>query len=654
MSNYNSFDQSCANAIRALALDAVQAAKSGHPGMPLGMADVAWVLCKHFLHYNPHDVKWFNRDRLIISAGHGSMLPYALLYLMGQPEMTLDELKRFRQLGSKTPGHPENHLTAGIEVTTGPLGAGTGNSVGMALAEAWLAAKYGADVVNHFTYAIVSDGDLQEGVSHEAAGLAGHLGLGKLIWFYDDNGITIDGPTSLSYSDNVPQRFEAYGWHVQSIDGHDMDAIEGAIKQAQSATDKPSIICCKTIIGKGMPTKAGTQKAHSDEPGESEVHGAKQAYGYPQEPFAIPEDVLQTWRELGSKGAQEQARQESLIAHRGSEADSSLSDAISGKLPEGWDAALPTFNANDKPMATRAASGAVIDAIINAVPSLLGGSADLTPSNNTLPKGAASLKKGDFSGRYIRFGIREHGMGGILNGMALHGGVIPYGGTFFTFSDYMRPTLRLAAISEAHSIFVFTHDSIGVGEDGPTHQPVEQLASIRAIPGLITFRPADANETAMGWKVAIESKKHPVALVLSRQPLPILPKNDGALKGGYAVVEAENPEVILVATGSEVGLAVDSAKALTEKGKRVRVVSLPSWELFDTQSEDYRAGLLPIDVPKVVIEAGVSQGWHKYTGPLVRFVTQETFGASAPFKDVYKAMGFTIDRVVNETMALLS
>ena len=653
MSNYTPFDQSCANAIRVLALDAVQAAKSGHPGMPLGMADVAWVLYKKFFRFNPLNVKWFNRDRFIVSAGHGSMLPYALLYLTGQPDMTLAELKRFRQLNSKTPGHPENHLTTGIEVTTGPLGAGTGNSVGMALAEAWLAAKFNKDanVIDHFTYCIVSDGDLQEGVSHEAAGLAGHLGLGKLIWFYDDNNISIDGPTSLSYSDNVPQRFAAYHWHVQSIDGHDMDAIENAIKIAQSVTDQPSIICCKTIIGKGMPTKQGTQKAHSDEPGESEVHGAKETYGYPQEPFAIPADVLQAWRAVGAQGATHEATWQSLISNLQSP---NLQAAISGKLPDHWDAALPTFNVGDKAIATRAASGAVIDAIINVVPALLGGSADLTPSNNTMPKGAASLKKGDFSGRYIRFGIREHGMGGMMNGMALHGGVIPYGGTFFPFSDYMRPTLRLAAISEAHTIFVFTHDSIGVGEDGPTHQPVEQLASIRAIPGLITFRPADANETAYGWKVAVESKKHPVALVLSRQPLPILPKNAGALKGGYAVSDAENPDVILVATGSEVSLALDAAKALTEQGKKVRVVSLPSWELFDAQSEAYRNGLLPIDVPKVVIEAGIAQGWHKYTGPLVRFVTQETFGASAPFKDVYKAMGFTVEHVVSEALALLA
>ena len=659
MSNYTQTDQTCANVIRTLTLDAVQAAKSGHPGMPLGMADVALVLYKNFIRYNPLNYQWFNRDRFIVSAGHGSMLPYSLLYLTGQPEMTLDQIKRFRQYGSNTPGHPENHITQGIEVTTGPLGAGTANSVGMALAEAWMAAKFnreGFDVVDHYTYTIVSDGDLEEGVSHEAASLAGHLGLGKLIWFYDDNNITIDGPTSLSYSDVVPTRFEAYGWHVQTIDGHNMDAIEAAINTARSVKQQPSIICCKTIIGKGMPTRQGTQKAHSDEPGESEVEGAKKTYGLPADKtFYVPDDILAAWREIGAKGATYESAWDAALTNYAAafptEAQA-LQDAIDGVLPDGWDEVLPTFKAGDKPIATRAASGQVIDALVTSVPTLLGGSADLTPSNNTLPKGAKSFEKGDFSGRYIRFGIREHAMGGILNGMALHGGVIPYGGTFFTFSDYMRPTLRLAALSGAHTIFVFTHDSIGLGEDGPTHQPVEQLASVRAIPHLITFRPADANETSFGWKIAVESKG-PVALILSRQALPILAKNDGALKGAYVAQEAENPDLILVASGSEVSLALDAAKALGEQGKRARVVSMPSWELFDAQSEEYRAGVLPFDVPKVVVEAGVQQGWHKYTGPIVRFVTQETFGASAPYKDVFKHTGFTVEHVVEEALALL-
>lgn len=659
MSNYSDLDHACANAIRTLTLDAVQQAKSGHPGMPLGMADVAWVLYKRWMRTDPADTHWFDRDRLIISAGHGSMLAYALLYLTGQAEMTIDQLKRFRQLGSITPGHPENHLTPGIEVTTGPLGAGAGNSVGMALAEAWLAARYNRDsfaIVDHATYTIVSDGDLEEGVSHEAASLAGHLGLGKLIWFYDDNSITIDGPTSLSYSDNVPQRFEAYHWHVQTVDGHDMDAIEAAIEAARAVVDRPSIICCKTIIGKGMPTRQGTRLAHSDEPGEAEVRGAKEAYGSdPDKSFFTPDDVLAAWRDVGARGARLHAEWKvKLASFRAAhpEASAEFEEMMAGKLPAQWAEALPAFEPGAKPMATRSASGAVLDAIIGRVPALLGGSADLTPSNNTLPKGVESLKKGDFSGRYVRYGIREHAMGGMMNGMALHGGVIPYAGTFFTFSDYARPSLRLAALSGAHSIYVFTHDSIGVGEDGPTHQPVEQLAACRAIPGLTVIRPADANETAFAWKVALESRG-PVALALSRQALPILPRNEAALRGAYVVRDVEDPQAMIVATGSEVSLALDSAEALAGQGVRVRVVSMPSWELFDQQDSAYRESIFPILLPKVVVEAGVSQGWHAYTGPLVRFVTQERFGASAPFKDVYPAMGFTIERVVAETLKVI-
>ena len=659
MSNYSDLDHACANAIRTLTLDAVQQAKSGHPGMPLGMADVAWVLYKRWMRTDPADTHWFDRDRLIISAGHGSMLAYALLYLTGQADMTIDQLKRFRQLGSITPGHPENHLTPGIEVTTGPLGAGAGNSVGMAMAEAWLAAHYNRDsfaIVDHATYTIVSDGDLEEGISHEAASLAGHLGLGKLIWFYDDNSITIDGPTSLSYSDNVPQRFEAYHWHVQTVDGHDMDAIEAAIEAARAVVDRPSIICCKTVIGKGMPTRQGTRLAHSDEPGEAEVRGAKEAYGSdPDKTFFTPDDVLAAWRDVGARGARLHAEWNvKLASFRAAhpEASAEFEEMMAGKLPAQWAEALPAFEPGAKPMATRSASGAVLDAIISRVPALLGGSADLTPSNNTLPKGVESLKKGDFSGRYVRYGIREHAMGGMMNGMALHGGVIPYAGTFFTFSDYARPALRLAALSGAHSIYVFTHDSIGVGEDGPTHQPVEQLAACRAIPGLTVIRPADANETAFAWKVALESSG-PVALALSRQALPILPRNEAALRGAYVVRDVEDPQAMIVATGSEVSLALDSAEVLAGQGIRVRVVSMPSWELFDQQDSAYRESIFPILLPKVVVEAGVSQGWHAYTGPLVRFVTQERFGASAPFKDVYPAMGFTIERVVAETLKVI-
>lgn len=658
-STYGDFDRHCANAIRTLTLDAVQTANSGHPGMPLGMADVAYVLYTRFLRYNPQNPGWFDRDRVIISAGHGSMLPYALLYLTGY-DLSLDDLRRFRQAGSRTPGHPENTHTPGIEVTTGPLGQGTGNSVGMAMAEAWLAAQFNqgnAAVVDHYTYAIVSDGDLQEGISHEAASLAGHLGLGKLIWFYDDNSISIDGPTALSYSDNVPMRFEAYGWHTQVIDGHDMAQIEAAILAAQAVTDKPSIISCKTIIGWGMPNRQGTHKAHSDAPGAEEVRLAKIQLGAdPEKFFDVTPEVLSAWRAAGSKAATAETawkeRVDNLVT-----ADSALAERftaqLSGKLSDAFAATLPVFNPADKPIATRAASGAVIDAIIGQVPTLLGGSADLTPSNNTLPKGAASLKKGDFTGRYVRYGIREHGMGAIMNGMALHGGVLPYAGTFFTFSDYMRPSIRLAALSGAHVIYVFTHDSIGVGEDGPTHQPVEQLATLRAIPGMTVIRPADANETSLAWKVAVEARG-PVALILSRQALPILPKNDAALRGAYAVNAVAQADVLLVATGSEVSLALDSAKALADKGIQARVISMPSWELFEQQDDAYKASVLPLEIPKVVLEAAVQQGWHKYTGPLVRMVTQESFGMSGPFKDVYKAFGYTVERVVREAEALMN
>ncbi|MCX7938750.1 MAG: transketolase, partial [Thermoflexales bacterium] len=467
VSTYTALDQACANAIRTLTLDAVQTANSGHPGMPLGMADVAWVLYSRFMRFDPKAPRWFNRDRFIVSAGHGSMLPYSILYLTGYEAMTLDEIKRFRQWGSLTPGHPENHLTPGIEVTTGPLGSGTANSVGMALAEAWLAAKYnrpGFNVIDHHTYAIVSDGDLEEGISHEAASLAGHLGLGKLIWLYDDNSVTIDGPTSLAYSDDVPKRFEAYGWHVQTVDAHDMAAVEAALHAARAVTDRPSLICCKSIIGKSMPTRQGTHKAHSDAPGWDEVKAAKAALGVdPERTFYVPDEVLAAWRAVGERAAQAHRAWEALM-ERYAEAYPDLARelhaVIEGALPPGWQAGLPSFDPNDKPMATRAASGIVINALVERIPQLLGGSADLTPSNNTQPKGAKPLARGDYSGRYIHYGVREHAMAGIMNGMALHGGILPYGGTFLCFSEFMRPAIRLAALSHAHVIFVFTHDSV--------------------------------------------------------------------------------------------------------------------------------------------------------------------------------------------------
>ncbi len=630
--------------------------------MPLGMADVAWVLYSRFMRFDPKAPRWFNRDRFIVSAGHGSMLPYSILYLTGYEAMTLDEIKRFRQWGSLTPGHPENHLTPGIEVTTGPLGSGTANSVGMALAEAWLAAKYnrpGFNVIDHHTYAIVSDGDLEEGISHEAASLAGHLGLGKLIWLYDDNSVTIDGPTSLAYSDDVPKRFEAYGWHVQTVDAHDMAAVEAALHAARAVTDRPSLICCKSIIGKSMPTRQGTHKAHSDAPGWDEVKAAKAALGVdPERTFYVPDEVLAAWRAVGERAAQAHRAWEALM-ERYAEAYPDLARelhaVIEGALPPGWQAGLPSFDPNDKPMATRAASGIVINALVERIPQLLGGSADLTPSNNTQPKGAKPLARGDYSGRYIHYGVREHAMAGIMNGMALHGGILPYGGTFLCFSDYMRPAIRLAALSHAHVIFVFTHDSVGLGEDGPTHQPIEHLASLRAMPNLLTLRPADANETVAAWKVAVEWKRGPVALLLSRQALPILPKKEGFERGAYIFHDVDNPQILLVASGSEVSLALDAARALAERNVPARVISVPSWELFELQDEAYKRTIFPPNLPKVVIEAGVSQGWHKYTGPLARFITIDNrFGASAPYKDIFKHLGFTVEHVVEEALALLA
>jgi transketolase len=659
MSQYTSLDHASANAIRALTLDAVQTANSGHPGMPLGMADVTYVLYKHFLRTNPNALDWFDRDRLVVSAGHGSMLPYALLYLTGAPGMPIEQLKRFRQLDSLTPGHPENHITPGVEVTTGPLGSGTANSVGMAIAEAWLAARFnrdGAKLVDHYTYAIVSDGDLQEGVSHEAASLAGHLGLGKLIWLYDDNAITIDGPTALSFSENIPQRFAAYGWQTITVDAHDMDAVEQALREARADETRPTIISCKSIIGKGLP-KQGTSKAHSDAPGWDDVKAAKRSYGFDEEAvFAVPDAALAQWRSIGAAGATAHAGWTTRLLSAPADLRAELDAYLSGALPENLDQILPKFDPADKPIATRAASGKVLDALAPAISHLLGGSADLTPSNNTLPKDAASLKAGDFTGRYVRYGIREHAMAGIMNGMALHGGVTPYGGTFFCFSDFMRPAIRLAALSQAHTLFVFTHDSIGLGEDGPTHQPIEQLASLRAMPGLVTIRPADANETAAAWSVAL--REHgPVALVLSRQALPILPsaQGDDLSRGAYAVQDAADPQIVLLASGSEVGLCLNAARLLTLQGVRVRVVSMPSWELFDRQSTEYRDALLPKSVPALVVEAGVSQGWHKYVGPRADFLTiDDRFGASAPLTDVMRSFGFTPDNVVIRALALIA
>ncbi|MBA3256566.1 MAG: transketolase, partial [Pyrinomonadaceae bacterium] len=619
-----------ANTIRALAMDGVQKANSGHPGMPMGMADAGVVLWTQFLKHNPADPAWPDRDRFVLSAGHGSMLLYSLLHLSGY-DLPLDELKAFRQWGSRTPGHPEYRLAPGVETTTGPLGQGIANAVGMALAERWLAAAFnrpGFEIVSHSTYVIASDGDMMEGVSHEACALAGHLGLGKLIVLYDDNGISIDGPTSLSFSEDVPTRFASYGWHALRIDGHDSAVVETSIRAAQDETKRPSLIACKTHIGFGSPNRQDTSKAHGEPLGVAEVRLAKERLGWPpDEQFYVPAEARAFMRESGAAGAAQQAGWEDLLVrYREAYPDLAVGfdSAMSGELPDGWDRDLPTFSA-DKPLATRAASGAVIDAIAPRLPTLLGGSADLTPSNNTLPKGEASLTREDFSGRYIRFGVREHGMGSILNGLALHGGVQPYGGTFLIFSDYMRPAIRLAALMELPVIFVFTHDSIGLGEDGPTHQPIEHLTSLRTIPNLAVFRPADATETVEAWRAALNRRHGPTALILTRQAIPVLDRTryapaEDASRGAYVLAESEDPEVILpevilIATGSEVQLALAAQELLAAQKIRARVVLMPCWELFDAQPDEYREAVLPSRLrARVAVEAGATLAWGRYVG----------------------------------------
>jgi transketolase len=660
-------DELCVNTIRTLAIDAVQKANSGHPGMPMGMADVAYVLWTQFLCHNPHNPDWPDRDRFVLSAGHGSMLLYSLLYLTGY-DLPLEELKRFRQWDSLTPGHPEYHLTPGVETTTGPLGQGFANAVGMAISEAFLAATFNRpdhEIVNHYTYAIVSDGDLMEGVSHEAASLAGHMELGKVIFLYDDNHISIEGSTDLAFTEDRLKRFEAYHWHVQQIDGHDRAAVVEAIKAAQTVTDKPSIIACRTHIAYGSPNKVDTAAAHGAPLGADEVKLTKQAYGWdPDKEFYVPDEALTHFRQAVEQGtAWEKEWQECLAAYRQAypeEADA-FQRALSGELPEGWEETLPTFKPDAKGIATRAASGQVLNAIAPALPNLIGGSADLAGSNNTYLKNYPAFANDGFAGRNFHFGVREHGMTAILNGMALHGGVIPYGGTFLVFSDYSRPAIRLAAISHIPTILVFTHDSIGLGEDGPTHQPIEHLASLRAIPNLTVIRPADANETAHAWKVALEIRTGPVALVLTRQNIPIFDRANmapasGLAKGAYVLLDTNKvyPDVILIATGSEVQLAVEAHTILTEQGIAARVVSMPSWELFAKQSDSHRNSVLPSSViARVAIEAGVRQGWERWVGPYGKVISIERFGASAPYKTIYEQLGFTAENVVLRALSAI-
>ena len=653
-----------ANTVRMLAADAVQKANSGHPGMPMGMADAAVALWTRHLLHDPDDPVWPNRDRFVLSAGHGSMLLYGLLHLTGY-DLPLDQLKAFRQWGSRTPGHPERDVAAGVETTTGPLGQGLSNAVGLALAERWLAQRYnrpGFPIVNHHTYVIASDGDLMEGVTHESCALAGHLGLGKLIVLYDDNGISIDGPTSLTFSEDVLARFTGYGWHVARVDGHDPAAVGSAIEAAQRETTRPSLIACRTHIGYGSPNRQDSAKAHGEPLGPDELTLTKERLGWPAEPaFHVPGEVAAFMKGSTDRGrAAHRAWREMFEHYRGAHPDLArgFEQAIAGELSDRWDTALPIAPA-EKPVATRAASGAALKALLPVVSSLVGGSADLTPSNNTQPTGVAAISRDNLAGSYVHFGVREHGMGGILNGLALHGGVRPYGGTFLVFSDYMRASIRMAALMDLPVVYVFTHDSIGLGEDGPTHQPIEHIASLRLIPGLCVFRPADANETMVGWRVALERKHGPTALVLTRQAVPVLdparyPVAE-AHRGGYVLSDADDPQAVIIATGSEVHLALAAQDLLRHEGLRVRVVSMPSTELFDAQPADYRERVLPTRVrARVAVEAGATAGWGRYVGLDGEVVGLDRFGASAPYQVLYRELGITADAIndaVHRTLA---
>ena len=663
-------EQDSINTIRFLAVDAVQKANSGHPGLPMGAAPMAYVLWTEYLKHNPRNPDWPDRDRFILSGGHGSMLLYSLLYLTGYEDMSMDQLKSFRQWGSLTPGHPEYHVTPGVEATTGPLGQGLSNSVGFALAERFLANHFnreGFSVIDHRTYVIASDGDLMEGVASEAASLAGHLGLGKLVVLYDDNDISLAAPTSVAFTEDVTRRFEAYGWQVLQVkDGNtDVDGIRSAIEEAVSEVEKPSLIRVKTIIGYGSPNKANSHTAHGAPLGDDEVRATKANLGWPEDrAFHVPEDVLAHYRRAVDNGkALEEKWRGFFAAYKKKHPElANLWETLwSGKLPKGWENALPSFSTDDGLVATRKASGSIINALASVLPNLIGGSADLAPSTNTYMKDVEEQQKDTPGGRNIRFGVREHAMGSIVNGMAYHGGLIPYGATFLTFSDYMRGAVRVSALSHLHTIWVWTHDSVWLGEDGPTHQSVEHLAALRAIPGLIVIRPADANETAAAWKVAVEHRDGPVALVLSRQGLPVLDRNiygraENVAKGGYVLSDTRGvPELILIATGSEVSLALQAQELLMKRSVQARVVSMPSWELFEQQEVKYRNQVLPPEVKaRVVIEAGVSMGWQKYAGELGMFVCQDTFGASAPMKVLAEKFGFTPERVVNDALKALS
>ncbi|HVC54707.1 MAG TPA: transketolase [Stellaceae bacterium] len=649
-----------ANALRALAMDGVEQANSGHPGMPMGMADIAAVLFTQFLRFDPLAPDWPDRDRFVLSNGHGSMLLYGLLHLLGYPDMTLDELKHFRKLGSRTAGHPERGLATGIETTTGPLGQGIGNSVGMALAERHLAAEFGNDLVDHRTYVFCGDGCLEEGISHEALSLAGHLKLNKLIVLYDDNSITIDGPTSLSFSDDVLERFRAYHWAAERVDGTNHDEIAAAITRAQ-ASDRPSLIACRTVIAFGAPTKAGTAGAHGSPLGAEEIKGAKERLGWEFGPFIVPDDVRAEWHAAGARGASVRAAWEQRLAATASDRRGEFVRRQKGELPADFAAVIAKvcddFRAKNAKLATRQASGEVLDALVAAVPELLGGSADLTPSNNTRAKGLTDIKPGDFAGRYVRYGVREHGMATAMNGISVHGGLIPYGGTFMCFTDYCRPAIRLAALMETRVVFVMTHDSIGLGEDGPTHQPVEHLAALRAIPQLLVFRPGDAVETAECWALALQHRHAPSIMALTRQGLPLLRTEAGhdnrSARGAYVLAEAAGErQVSLLATGSEVSLAMAARDLLKADGIRAAVVSMPCWELFEAQPEDYRKAVLGT-APRVGVEAAVQFGWDRWLGEHSAFIGMHGFGASAPIEALYPHFGITAEKVAEAARSLL-
>lgn len=657
----------CVNTLRTLSMDAVQAANSGHPGMPMGMADAAHVLWTKFLKHNPKNPQWFDRDRFILSAGHGSMLLYSLLHLTGYA-VSLEELKNFRQLGSITPGHPEFGLTPGVETTTGPLGQGFATGVGMAMAESFMAARFNRKshkLVDHFTYAIVSDGDLMEGISHEAASLAGHLKLNKLIYLYDSNNISIDGSTDLAFTDDTKMRFEAYGWDVQVIDGHDHKEIEEAIKNAQQ-TDTPSLIECRTHIGYGSPNKQDSASSHGAPLGEEEIRLTKKKLGEdPDKTFHVADDVRKVYQKAIDKGGESEHSWKEILNDYENEfsADSErFNEFLSRKLPEEWKGVLPEFKSDSKGMASRKASGVVLNQIAREIQQLVGGSADLTGSNNTELFDEGIFSSEDYSGRNIHFGVREHAMGAALNGMALHGGLIPYGGTFLVFSDYNKPAIRIAGLSKIPSIFVFTHDSIGLGEDGPTHQPVEHLAALRAMPNVNVIRPADANETAYAWKCAIQKDDGPTLLVLTRQNLPTLDRSlfenaDGTERGAYILKkeQAGHPDIILLATGSEVQLIVDAAEQLEEEGIAVRVVSMPCWELFEEQSSEYRQKVLPKEVTRrLSVEAASPMGWHKWVGSEGVVMGINRYGESAPYEKVYEHLGLTVENIVKKARKLLS